>query len=362
MSVKCRAIVSPDVRRWLAALALASSISVAGPRLAYAEATPAAKALAEALFQEGRSLARQQKWQDACPKFAASQEQDPASGTLLRLGECYEKLGKTASAWVAYDEAMGLANREGNPARVSKAQQRKVELEPTLSKLTLVVSSEALGIEGLTLTRDGMKIAPAAYGVPMPIDPGVIKVNVAAPGHQTSTFEITLNPSGDHKTLHIPLPEAEPRRVPERVPKPVSEPKAQPVTPPVKRPDSGMGVRRQLGVALASASIAAVGVSVGLGSHALALARDATSLCPGGACSGDTLYKLYSDKADESRRFGIAAEVLVSSGIIFMGATAAVLLWPSSDAGAGSPPTALRLAPYASLYKDAPTLGVQGSF
>ena len=362
MTVKKWAILSRKVRRRLAALALASSASLASPKLADAEPTSAAKALAETLFQEGRGLARQQKWEDACPKFAASQEQDPASGTLLRLGECYEKLGKTASAWVAYDEAIRLAKREGNIARASKAQQRKAELEPALSKLTLVVSPEALGIEGLKLTHDGMKIDPAAYGVPMPMDPGVIKVNVSAPGYKPLTLDIKLNSSGDQKTLLIPRPEATRPRVEEPRPEPVGEPKVPPVTQPVEPPNPGMGLRRQLGVVFASAGIAAVGISMGLGSRALALAREARWLCPSGACSGDTLYERYSDKVDESRRFGIAAEVLVSSGIVFMGATAAVLLWPSSDAGAGSLTTASRLVPYASLWKDAPMFGAQGSF
>jgi hypothetical protein len=364
MIVRGRAMLIHKMRRWLAALALASLASSASPRLAGAEPTPASKAIAEALFQEGRTLAKQQRWEEACPKFAASQEQDPASGTLLRLGECNEKLGKSASAWVAYDEAIQLAKREGNSARVVKAQQHKAELESALSKLTVVISAEALDIEGLTLTRDGVKIDPAVYGLSVPIDPGVVKVEVSAPGYKPLTLEVTLNPSGDRKTLVIPRPEAEPSRVEEPAPRPVSEPKTQPRKPHVLPTNAGMGLRRQLGVAFVSAGLAAVGVGLGLGSHARALEREASSLCPSGACSGDALFERYSDKVDESRRFGVAALALEFGGLASMGAIAVVLLWPSPDAvaAAAAPSTASRLVPYVSLRQDAPMVGLQGSF
>ena len=57
------------------------------------------KATAEALFTEGRALATSGKCAEAIPKFQASQKLDPGVGTLLNLAECYEQVGKTASAW-----------------------------------------------------------------------------------------------------------------------------------------------------------------------------------------------------------------------------------------------------------------------
>jgi hypothetical protein len=48
------------------------------------------KAAADALFKAGRTLVKQGKFSEACPKLEASHKLDPATGTLLALGDCYE--------------------------------------------------------------------------------------------------------------------------------------------------------------------------------------------------------------------------------------------------------------------------------
>src|SRR5579883_366085 len=53
---------------------------------------------ATALFNEGRRLANQGRYNEACPKFAESQRLAPSGGTLMNLAECYERTGRTASA------------------------------------------------------------------------------------------------------------------------------------------------------------------------------------------------------------------------------------------------------------------------
>src|SRR6478735_9605838 len=55
-------------------------------------ASPTDQAKAEALFDEGRRLLAAARFAEACPKFAESQRLDSALGTLLNLGDCYEKM------------------------------------------------------------------------------------------------------------------------------------------------------------------------------------------------------------------------------------------------------------------------------
>ena len=73
----------------------ASFISFSGAVVAQ-ERDPAA---AQALFDQGRDLMRQNKHAEACPKLAESNRLDPAIGTLFHLADCYEQSGRVASAW-----------------------------------------------------------------------------------------------------------------------------------------------------------------------------------------------------------------------------------------------------------------------
>ena len=68
------------------------------PRRAQAQTTQQI-ATAQALFDEGKRLHKDKNFQEACPKFEASHRIDPGLGTLLYLGDCYEEIGRTASAW-----------------------------------------------------------------------------------------------------------------------------------------------------------------------------------------------------------------------------------------------------------------------
>ncbi|HEU4616168.1 MAG TPA: hypothetical protein VFS15_28920, partial [Kofleriaceae bacterium] len=48
------------------------------------------------LFEEGRALAKQGKYEQACATFSRSLELERAPGTLLNLADCHEHLGHLA--------------------------------------------------------------------------------------------------------------------------------------------------------------------------------------------------------------------------------------------------------------------------
>lgn len=60
-------------------------------------------------------------------------------GTQIALASCYEKLGKTASAWAEFRAAASAAVKV-HDKRQQFAEEHAAALEPKLSKIAVVVS------------------------------------------------------------------------------------------------------------------------------------------------------------------------------------------------------------------------------
>src|SRR5690606_6369061 len=100
-----------SVRCALVIVALVGLVALPAPSPAD---TAASMARAQALFDEGIHLFNLGRYEDACPKFEASLALVAGVGTRGKLAECYEKLGRTASAWRIYGEVERLARRTGD--------------------------------------------------------------------------------------------------------------------------------------------------------------------------------------------------------------------------------------------------------
>lgn len=158
------------------------------------------KAAAEALFRDGRTLYDQGKYPEACAKFAESERLDPAPGTLLNLGGCYEKNGQTASAWATFKEAMAAAHVKGRSDWEDLARTRSAALEPKLSRLTIAVTSKA---DGLAVTRDGSSVGQAEWGTAIPVDPGSHVVDAQAPHRKPFHQSVDVPANGASITVTV---------------------------------------------------------------------------------------------------------------------------------------------------------------
>lgn len=159
------------------------------------------KAAAEALFEEGRRLMDQGKFPQACEKLEGSQKLDPGAGTLMNLAACYDKSGRTASAWVTYKDAASAAAAR-HPDWAAQAQAQAAALEPKLSRLTITVQDKT---QGLVVTRDGVTVEPTVYGVAIPVDPGAHTVEAHAPGRKGFKGDVTVGADKDTKALDVPV-------------------------------------------------------------------------------------------------------------------------------------------------------------
>lgn len=183
-------------RVFLAALVLALAPSPS------AHAQTSQQVAAEALFREARKLVDEDRYAEACEKFAASQKLEAAVGTLLNLGRCYEKIGRTASAWATYHEAIAAANGTGQLDRAETAKLRAAALEPSLSRLTIVVSPEVSAMKP-EITRDRELVPSEVWGVTVPVDAGEHLVQVTARGRKPWATTAKVQP---RETATVPVP------------------------------------------------------------------------------------------------------------------------------------------------------------
>ena len=168
----------------IAILAVATAVTPARAQDAQTQA------MGRALFNEGVTLFNRGDFDAACPKFEASLKHYPGLGTRGKLAECYEKLGRYASAWAAYREVAQLAARSGDPTREQVASGRAKSLEPKLSYVTITLPP-AHDVAGLVIKRGGTELERGKLGSAEPVDSGAITVEVSAPGRKTFTTQLT---------------------------------------------------------------------------------------------------------------------------------------------------------------------------
>lgn len=267
---------------------------------------------AEALFNEARELMKKDDFAHACPKFEASERLDPGIGTLLNLGDCLEKAGKTASAWLRFREAASAALSAGQDSREGIARERAAALEPKLCKLLLRVPATA----ELTIERDGAIVDPAAWGLAVPLDPGVHTLRASAPGKIAWSTELVITPSmdgsgGERVAVIPPLDDAPVVTV---VPPPVKvdvAPQPLPAMP---------GKYKAVALIAAGVGVAGLGIGTWLAVDAKQTYDDAKSRCGATGCNDESraLGRTAGKKAD-------AASVAFAIGAA--GLTASVVTW-----------------------------------
>ena len=145
-------------------------------------------AAAETLFRQGREALQRGDFQTACPKLAESQRLDPAAGTLMNLATCEESIGRLASAWQHWREAIDQLPPEDD--RIAFATERVRALEPRLSYLTIRLASGSPS--GASIVRDDIVLGAASLGIALPVDSGQHTVTVRAAGYADKSVRVAI--------------------------------------------------------------------------------------------------------------------------------------------------------------------------
>jgi len=317
--------------RWICT-ALTTLVLVLAARAGRAQGNVAA----EALFEDGRALYEQGKYAEGCPKLAESHRLDPATGTLLALALCHEGEGRLATAWAEFREAEGRARREGRADRESIATERAAALRPRLSTLAVDVPGELAKTPGLEVRVDGVVVGASSFGVAMPVDGGVHRVDAVAPGKVAWQGAITVKAEVESVRVVVP---ALASASPEKAAKPDPVPAPPPAAEPKERPESGAGMR-MAGIVTAGAGVVLLGVGGYLALDAKADYERAKENC-GGPDSLDCPAGPLADIRSARSQGTAATIVLVVGGAAL--ATGAVVWFLAPSGGEASPPAAGRV-------------------
>lgn len=293
---------------------------------------PAARAqestapLAEALFQQGRSLMAEGEVDKACTAFARSYELDRSVGAVLNLAVCNEKRGRTATAWAQFATTRALAQRNGQKKRAAFADERAKALEARLATVMILASEPPTQ---LVVSVDGERVDSAALGVALPLDPGRHEIEIGAPGKKPWTTTLDVPDSKVSLTLEVPELEdagAEPAPAP-------SGPSPE-LLAPDPSPSSAADANAEpdtlgLGLMIGGFSLAGVGIVVGAITGGLSLSQTSDVKA---TCVEDLCEPAQRDAIDEATTLANVSNVAFA--IAGAGAVAGIvgLLLPEDDA------------------------------
>ena len=148
----------------------------------------------------------------ACEKFFVVQDLYPSASAHVQAGECYEQLGRFASAWSAFDAASNLSQREPDElkrARLRESSRAGIERsEAKRSWLTLVLEGKTRPAS-LELMRNGKPVPVGILGQTLPSDAGELEFELRAKGYKSNKQRIKLSEAQRAELRFVlePLPE-----------------------------------------------------------------------------------------------------------------------------------------------------------
>lgn len=302
------------------------------PTLALAEPSANDKAMATQLYDDAQKSMADKAYAVACPKFRESQRLDPQLGTLLHLADCYEKAGKTASAWAAFKEGAEIAHARAD-ARERVARERAVALETDLARLTISVPDGSSA--GFRVVLDGQAIGQPLWGTAAPIDPGAHVIVVSADGREDRKYRVTVA-AGALESVSVE-PGAVSRAAPaaKPLPTPVETRPEAPTPSAADRAQRDRASKRPV-LGYVGIGVGVVGVGVGAVAGAMVFSKKSTidSHCDASkACDAEGL-----DAASSARTLSTVSTVGFVVGAVGLGAGLYFLL---SGSGGAAPRTAL---------------------
>lgn len=327
---------SPSSRPARGLRALAAGLVIVTSSVAAGQTSDNAAA-ADALFQAAKLLVEEKKYAEACPKFEASYRLDRTFGTLLNMADCHENIGKIATAWAEWGEAAERAAKDGDK-REDYVRQRRAALTERLPKLQINVTRPRAGLD---VTRDGVKVDEAAFGLALPVDVGQHRV-VVRRGDQVLKDETIEAKEKAIATVNLDLEAIDEAVPPPPAPTSTTAPPSVVAPPPSSQKTIGFVVGGAGGAAVIAAAVVEI----------LALAKkgdaEEPSSCVDKFCTAAGLDDIESAAtlAEVGQWVGIVGIVGVAVGATLILTAPSAPPAPAAQ-GKAAPARKLQLAPWA---------------
>lgn len=224
---------------------------------------------------------------------------------LQGVAQCYDKIGKTASAWAKYRELQVEFKVHGDTEHSQAAGARAEELGKILS--TLTIKRQSTDATGFLLRLDSEEVPQVMIGTKINVDPGQHVLQATAPGFEVWETKIVVGAR----------PEAREVQLPALVAKGASS--GQPVEG-APAPPFTWGAQRTVGVVLGVVGLVGLGTGSAFTVKMVGKNNDSLAYCPTGPtrcyAPGVALRNQAIDAAHIATGTFIAGATLLAGGIV----------------------------------------------
>ena len=265
------------------------------------------------LFEEGRSLAKAGDYEGAARKFLEAHVMEPSVGALLNLGDCYEKLGRFASARTRFLEAVRLAGPT-DPGRASEARARATKLDAQIAWIDFAHATT----NAAKVTIDGDAVPTGTERVA--VDPGNHEVVVSTTGGERRTI-VRLGAGESTAPISLDAPKKEKDKTP---PTPGGDLDPAPAT------TDGWSNMQWIGVGAAGVGAISLGVGAVFGVMAANQKSTLDEACPNYPQCPQSKEADVRTRYDDASSSATAATIgVVVGAILVAGGVALFLVSPS---------------------------------
>jgi hypothetical protein len=258
---------------------------------------------ADDAFRRGREAFKAERFAEACEAFEESQALDPQLGTQFNLAQCFEKIGKLASALAIYKELVAV---DTNAIRIRMTNDAVGALASRVPKIRVVIEKRPPDLV-VSLQDARGSARPIDIDQPVLVDVGDYKVLASGKGVRDWSAPVTGSEGQTTQVVVVlePRPAGGDRFS-------IWHPRAR-------------GRLRAAGI-FAAGGVAVLG-SLAVGVSAYSYHRDAEDVCGGGSmCPTQAEVDEATALHDKGQRRGTVATVLFVVGAAGMGTGAVMYL------------------------------------